>query len=326
MKMLNFSSRTAKEILRDPVNLGFGLGFPVVLILLLSAIQANIPVSVFQIDSLAPGMTVFGLSFMTLFAATLIAKDRESALLQRLYTTPLTAADFIFGYTLPLLPIALCQAAVCFVTAFFLGLEVTVNVLWSVLMIIPASVFFIALGLLCGSVLSVEQVGGICGALLTNLTAWLSGIWFDLELVGGAFKKAAELLPFCHAVRVEQAAYAGSFADVWPDLAWVIAYAAAAVNFRGPGLPAPNEAPVIRSMPKRTIPPAPPEGLFYMNLRSFFRAYADRKAHAEGGEDGGCESEGVDIAVDKRGNYAHGTQSGADGGKLKCSRGLLFAQ
>lgn len=229
--MLTFSSRTAKEILRDPVNLGFGLGFPVVLILLLSAIQANVPVSVFQIDSLAPGMTVFGLSFMTLFAAMLIAKDRESALLQRLYTTPLTAADFIFGYTLPLLPIALGQAAVCFVTAFFLGLEVTVNVLWSVLMIIPASVFFIALGLLCGSALSVKQVGGICGALLTNLTAWLSGIWFDLELVGGAFKTAAELLPFCHAVRVEQAVCAGSFADVWPDLAWVIAYAAAAVIF-----------------------------------------------------------------------------------------------
>lgn len=93
MKMLTFSSRTAKEILRDPVNLGFGLGFPVALILLLSAIQANIPVSMFEIENLAPGMTVFGLSFMTLFAATLIAKDRESALLQRLYTTPLTAAD-----------------------------------------------------------------------------------------------------------------------------------------------------------------------------------------------------------------------------------------
>lgn len=119
----------------------------------------------------------------------------------------------------------------CFVTAFFLGLEVTVNVLWSVLMIIPASVFFIALGLLCGSALSVKQVGGICGALLTNLTAWLSGIWFDLDLVGGAFKTVAELLPFCHAVRVEQAVCAGSFADVWPDLAWVIAYAAAAVIF-----------------------------------------------------------------------------------------------
>lgn len=231
MKMLTFSSRTAKEILRDPVNLGFGLGFPVVLILLLSAIQANVPVSLFEIEKLAPGMTIFGLSFMTLFSATLIAKDRESALLQRLYTTPLTAADFIFGYTLPILPIALAQAVVCFITALILGMEITINVLWAVLAIIPAAVFFIALGLLCGSVFNVKQVGGMCGALLTNLTAWLSGIWFDLDLVGGAFKKVAELLPFCHAVRVEQAVCEGNFGDVRPDLAWVIAYAAVSVIF-----------------------------------------------------------------------------------------------
>ena len=231
MKMLTFSSRPAKEILRDPVNLGFGLGFPVVLILLLSAIQANVPVSLFEIEKLAPGMTIFGLSFMTLFSATLIAKDRESALLQRLYTTPLTAADFIFGYTLPILPIALAQAVVCFITALILGMEITINVLWAVLAIIPAAVFFIGLGLLCGSVFNVKQVGGMCGALLTNLTAWLSGIWFDLDLVGGAFKKVAELLPFCHAVRVEQAVCEGNFGDIRPDLAWVIAYAAVAVIF-----------------------------------------------------------------------------------------------
>lgn len=231
MKMLTFSSRTAKEILRDPVNLGFGLGFPIVLILLLSAIQANVPVSLFEIEKLAPGMTIFGLSFMTLFSATLIAKDRESALLQRLYTTPLTAADFILGYTLPILPVALAQAAVCFITAFILGMDITINVLWAVLILIPASVFFIALGLLCGSVFNVKQVGGMCGALLTNLTAWLSGIWFDLDLVGGAFKKAAELLPFCHAVRVEQAVCEGNFGDIRPDLAWVIAYAAVAAVF-----------------------------------------------------------------------------------------------
>ena len=113
MRMLTFAKRCAKEILRDPLNLGFGLGFPLILLLLLSAIQANIPVSLFAIDTLTPGITVFGLSFMTLFSATLIAKDRESALLQRLYTTPLTGLDFILGYLLPLLPIALVLTAVC---------------------------------------------------------------------------------------------------------------------------------------------------------------------------------------------------------------------
>ena len=97
MKMLTFANRNAKEILRDPLTLIFGLGFPLVLIFLLSAIQANIPVPLFEIEQLTPGITVFGLSFMTLFSATLIAKDRSSSLLQRLYTTPLSPFDFLLG-------------------------------------------------------------------------------------------------------------------------------------------------------------------------------------------------------------------------------------
>jgi ABC-2 type transport system permease protein len=225
--MLTFSGRTAKEILRDPLTLAFGLGFPLVLLLLLSAIQANIPVSLFEIDSLTPGITVFGLSFMTLFSATLIAKERESALLQRLYTTPLTAMDFIFGYALPILPIAVAQCVICYIVALFLGLSITVTILYAVLFIIPVSLFFIGLGLLCGSLLGSKQVGGICGALLTNLTAWLSGIWFDLDLVGGAFKDIANVLPFVHAVQLERAVLSGSYADIFPHLYWVLGYTVA---------------------------------------------------------------------------------------------------
>lgn len=227
MKLKAFSSRTAKEILRDPLNLAFGLGFPVVLILLLSAIQANIPVELFVIENLSPGIAVFGLSFMTLFSATLIAKDRGSAILQRLYTTPLTPKDFILGYTLPILPIGVAQCVVCYIFAVILGLDVTVNILWAVIAIIPSALFFTALGLLCGSIFSDKQVGGICGALLTNLTAWLSGIWFDLELVGGVFKKIADLLPFVHAVEMERAVLSGNYSEMFPHIYWVLGYAAA---------------------------------------------------------------------------------------------------
>lgn len=226
MKMLSFAGRNAKEILRDPLNLAFGLGFPVVLILLLTAIQANVPVPVFEIAHLTPGITVFGLSFMTLFSATVIAKDRSSSLLQRLYTTPLKAGDFIFGYTLPMLPIAMAQSAVCYAAALALGLEPTLNILLAVLFLIPAELLFISLGLLCGSVLTDKQAGGICGALLTNLSAWLSGTWFDLELVGGTFKKTAYALPFVHAVDMERAVLSGNFTDIFPHLWWVLGYAA----------------------------------------------------------------------------------------------------
>ena len=211
MRMMTFAKRCSKEILRDPINLGFGLGFPLVLLVLLSAIQANIPVSLFEIDTLTPGITVFGLSFMTLFSATLIAKDRESALLQRLYSTPLTGFDFIMGYMLPLLPIAIGQVLICYLFAIPLGLTVSVNIVYAVIGIIPMAVFNISLGLLCGSVLGVKQVGGICGALLTNLSAWLSGVWFDLELVGGAYEKIANALPFMHAAELEKALFSGNF-------------------------------------------------------------------------------------------------------------------
>lgn len=226
MKLRAFSGRTAKEILRDPLNVGFGIGFPVVLLLLLSAIQANIPVELFEIQRLAPGIAVFGLAFLTLFSATLVAKDRESAFLSRLYTTPLTAPDFILGYLLPTIPIALAQSALSYAFAAVLGLKVTVNLLYALLLQLPAALFFISVGLLCGSVMNVKQVGGVCGALFTNLTAWLSGTWFDLNLVGGAFRKIAYALPFVHAVELERAAVSGNFRQILPHLLWVLAYAA----------------------------------------------------------------------------------------------------
>ena len=233
MKMLTFAKRCTKEILRDPINLIFGLGFPLVLLVLLTTIQKNVPVSLFEIDTLTPGITVFGLSFITLFSATLIAKDRETALLQRLYTTPLTGLDFILGYMLPLLPIALGQIAICYLFAIPLGLTVSVNIIYAILGSIPMAIFNIALGLLCGSLLDVKQVGGICGALLTNLSAWLSGVWFDLSLVGGSFRRVADFLPFVHGAELVKAIFMGSFdiaADhILPVIAYCLGITAAAV-------------------------------------------------------------------------------------------------
>lgn len=225
MRMLSFAKRCLKEVLRDPINIFFGLGFPVVLLLLLSAIQANVPVEIFTIERLTPGIVVFGLSFMTLFSATLIARDRESSFLQRLYTTPLKSSDYILGYMLPLIPIALAQSHVCYIVAIFLGLPITINIVYAVLLTIPVAILYIALGLLFGSIFNVKQVGGICGGLLTNLSAWLSGAWFDIELIGGAFQKIANILPFIHAVELEKAMISGNFTELTEHLCVVLVYA-----------------------------------------------------------------------------------------------------
>jgi len=225
MKSMIFASRNSKELLRDPLNLAFSIGFPLAVLFLFHIIGTNVPESIFVIDSMAPGVAVFGLSFISLFSGTLISKDRTSSFLMRLFTTPLKASDYIVGYILPLLPMAIAQSAVCFIVSFFLGLEISMNVLLALVVLIPAAVLFIGIGLLVGSILNDKQVGGLCGALLTNLSAWLSGAWFDLSLIGGAFEQVAYLLPFAHAVDAARAAISGDYASIFPHLWWVIGYA-----------------------------------------------------------------------------------------------------
>lgn len=229
MRAYVFASRNTKEILRDILTLFFGLAFPLVILLLLYAIGSAVPeeahLDMFDIEILTPGITVFGLSFIALFSAQLIAKDKTTSFMMRLFTSPIKSSEFILGYTLPLIPMSLAQTLICYITAIILGLEFTPNILLAAVVNIPIALVFIALGLLCGTVLSEKAVGGICGALLTNLSAWFSNIWFDTALVGGWFEGIANVLPFAHAVNAARYALNGEFESVMPDLLWVIGYA-----------------------------------------------------------------------------------------------------
>lgn len=229
MRAYIFASRNTKEILRDILTLFFGLAFPLVILLLLYAIGSAVPeeahLDMFEIENLTPGITVFGLSFIALFSAQLIAKDKTTSFMMRLFTSPIKSSEFILGYTLPLIPMSLVQTLICYITALILGLGFTPNILLAAIVNIPIALVFIALGLLCGTVLSEKAVGGICGALLTNLSAWFSNIWFDTALVGGWFEGIANALPFAHAVNAARYALNGEFESIMPELLWVIGYA-----------------------------------------------------------------------------------------------------
>lgn len=229
MSMLAFGARNRKEILRDPVNLAFGIGFPVALMAMISMMArsiADMPGEVFGIASFAPGMAVFSLSFLSLFLGSLIAGDRASSYLMRLFASPLTAWDYLLGYSLPLLPVAAAQSAVCFVAACLFGLTPSWRLLLAVAALIPVAMLFIALGLLLGALLTARAVGG-AASILVNVCAFLSGTWFDVQLIGGAFANICYALPFYHAVEAVKAAAAGQMGAAWPHLGWVLLYAAA---------------------------------------------------------------------------------------------------
>lgn len=219
-----FAARNAKEMLRDPVSLVFCVGLPVALLIMMYFLGRNVPVETFSLENFTPGIAMFSLSFLSMFSGTLIAGDRGSAFLTRLFASPLTAADFILGYALPLLPMAVAQMALCFLVAFILGLPVTLGALASIAVLLPIAVFFIGLGLLLGSLLSAKQVPPIT-SIIVQVVALGSGMWFDLSMLGGIVRGIGYALPFAHALDAARGALAGQWAGVWGHLAVCAAWA-----------------------------------------------------------------------------------------------------
>lgn len=132
-----------------------------------------------------------------------------------------------------MLPMALAQTLVCLLAAIPLGLPVSWRILACTAVNVPIALVNLALGMLCGTLLPEKAVGGMCGALLTNVSAWLSGIWFSLDLGGKVFRRIAYALPFANAVDAARAALAGDrggmFPQLWIVLAWAFGLLTAAI-------------------------------------------------------------------------------------------------
>ncbi len=193
MRMLNFAKRNFKELVRDPISLIFEIALPIFLLFIFQ--QFNLPDEIFKIDNFTPGIILFGFSFITLFTATLISKDRSTSLLIRLGTSPMKSRDYILGYVLSIVPIILIQEVLFFVTAMLLGLHFSINIIYTVLISLVVSILFISLGILIGSAVSEKGTGGI-GSLIVQLVCFTSGMYFPKEMVGKVFSRICEILPF----------------------------------------------------------------------------------------------------------------------------------
>lgn len=226
MRFLPFAKRNMKEILRDPLSLIFGIGFPVVLMLIMTSLQKNMtgmPVEVFGIQAFAPGMILFGFGFLSMFLGLLMASDKENLFLERLFSSPLKHKDYLLGYGLPVLPIAYVQCGVGFVVAILLGLEVSWHLAMVFILILPIGILFISIGLLFGTLFTNKQVSGV-GTILINGVAWFSGAWFSLDMVEGVFKRIADILPFSYALHGIKGVLNGDFTLVGRDLLVIMTY------------------------------------------------------------------------------------------------------
>lgn len=218
-----FARRCAKEVLRDPLNLFFCLVFPLVLLLMFG--MFNIPAAVYRVENFAPGIVIFAYSFVSMSGGMLMASDRESALFARLSAAPMRARDFLLGYTAPLLPLCFCQSLLFYAAALALGLPLGWNILWALLLSLPVALFYIAFGLFLGVALGQKQIGALF-SLFVTLSTWLSGMWFDLSLLGRWMEVLGRIFPFWYAVDLGRAALNNNYVNLGTDILVLLLYAA----------------------------------------------------------------------------------------------------
>ena len=213
MRVLNFAKRNFKEIVRDPLSLIFAIILPLFLLFIFQ--QINIPSESYNIENFTPGIVIFGFSFITLFTATLVAKDRSTSLLIRLGISPMKSVDYILGYMLSILPMILIENILFFALALILKLPFTPYILLAILISVFISIIFISLGLIIGSLVSEKASSGI-SSIVVQLVAFTSGMYFPLELLGNGFATVCKVLPFESCVTILKAFVNANFTLIEP--------------------------------------------------------------------------------------------------------------
>jgi len=230
MKSKVFAVRTWKEIMRDPLSYIFCLGFPLVMLVIMSIIDKSIPaeagMQVFRIRNLAPGIAYFGLTFVMLFTSVQVSKDRTTALLLRLYASPMKPVEYVLGYTIPMVVLAVVQMVICFGVSVVIGLCTgdTLGIsemLLSVMALLPSVFLFVGFGILFGTLVNEKAAPGLC-SILISAAGMIGGIWMDIDGMGGAIKTVARALPFYHGVSLARLPFGETTEGTMEHLLWTI--------------------------------------------------------------------------------------------------------
>lgn len=221
MRILTFANRNFKEIIRDPLSIIFAIILPLFLLYIFE--QFKIPNEVYNIENFTPGIIIFSLSFITMFTASLVAKDRSTSLTTRLGVSPMKSIDYILGYSISVLPIVLIQNILFFITAILLGLNFSINIIYTILVTIPISILFISLGILIGTITNEKSSSGV-SSIVVQLVAFTSGMYFSTDMVGNTFSTICKILPFQSTLNITKSMLNNSYNNILTSILVVIIY------------------------------------------------------------------------------------------------------
>jgi ABC-2 type transport system permease protein len=160
----------------------------------------RIDTKITYIDFIAPGIIIFGLLIMIPTSARIMVHDKEKGFLARLLTTPLRPWEFLLGYSLCLVVIAIAQIIIFMVFGHWLGMNIVGNIWLAFLIFFLTGLCSIGIGMVVASLARTEnQAEPLCW-LISMPLAMLSGSWFSIEMMPTYLRQVANLFPYAHAI------------------------------------------------------------------------------------------------------------------------------
>lgn len=218
-KTIVFMRKNILEMLRDPIIYIFCLGMPVAMLILFQVINSFTAVAIetFKPSSLIPGIMMFSYTFVMLTMSLIISKDRQTALLKRLYSSPLKPYNYVLGYAIPGFMVGIIQSIICLLTGFIICSIQKVefipfsSCLLLIVALVPILIFCVFLGILIGSVLNDKAAPGIV-SIFISASGILGGAWMPLDTMGG-FEVFCRWLPFYPSVYLGRIITGALFSD-----------------------------------------------------------------------------------------------------------------
>jgi len=171
----------------------------------INANPIHIETEITYIDFIAPGIIIFGLLILIPTSARIIVHDKEKGFLSRLLTTPLRPVEFISGYSLCLVVIAIAQIIIFILVGWLLGMDIVGSIGLAFLVFLLTALCSIGIGMVVAALSKTEnQAEPLCWIFAMPL-AMLSGCWFSVEMLPSYLRNVAYAFPYAHAIDASKA-------------------------------------------------------------------------------------------------------------------------
>jgi ABC-2 type transport system permease protein len=148
------------------------------------------------IDFFLPGMIGFTIMQTCIYGSIeRNTKYRKDGILRKLLTTPITRSEWILAKMLFMLFLSfIATAAIIIVGVIVWGVNVQINILM-IITIIATSFLFSGMGMLIGRFVKEEETADTAGGAISFPMMFLSGTFFQLEMMPEFLQSFARVLP-----------------------------------------------------------------------------------------------------------------------------------